>query len=236
MRTLAFALFLTVAVPLASTAQMSPPPPTDRFSLTAYTGARVPFTSGSVVVYGADGEALFSASEQRGGNPVLGVEGEARVWRNLSLLVGGLYSRTGTGEFYVDRDPSYVERGDYRVRYLTDTWFAKAGASVKFSGESRVRDGRPMPSTDLFAAGAVLREFEASHPAVNVGFRGSFPAGRGVEASVGLEDYFVFWDEAALAPAMLDVLGPADPASSSARLLYDTSHLLVLRVGATLRF
>lgn len=235
MRILAFALVLSLVVPAASAAQTGEW--SDRFSVTAFTGARAPFTTGNVVVYGEDGEALFAAREQRGGNPVLGLDAQARVWRNVGVLVGGMYSRTGNGEFFIDRAPAYGERGDFAVRYLSHTWFAKAGATVRVAGGSRVKDGRPMPSSDVFAAGAMVRQFEANHPAVNLGFRGSFPVlARGLEATIGIEDYFVFWDEEALAPVMLEVLGDTRTGSAAAEMFYDTSHLLVLRLGATFHF
>lgn len=235
MRTLAFALVLSLAVPAGAAAQTAGDW-SDRFSITAFTGARAPFTTGNVVVYGEDGGALFAAREQRGGNPVLGVDAQARVWRNVAVLVGGMYSRTGNGEFFIDRDPSYGERGDFAVRYLSHTWFAKAGASVRVSGGSRVKDGRAMPSSDLFAAGAMVRQFEANHPALNLGFRGSFPVASGLEATIGIEDYFVFWNEDALGPVFLELLGPSRTGSTAAELFYDTSHMLVLRLGGTFHF
>lgn len=236
MRTLALLLVSVLTIPAAATAQAVGDQPSGRFSVTAFTGARVPFTTGDVVVYREDGTPLFAAREQRGGNPVLGLDGEVRLTRAVSALVGGMFSRTGTGEFFVDRDPGFNERGDYAVRYLSDTWIAKAGLSVRFSGIDRAKDGRPMPSTDLFGGAAMVRQFDSTHPAVNLGFRGSFPlVGRRLEASVGLEDYFVFWDQSALAPVMLDVLGPIRAGGATAEMFYDTSHLFVLRLGATLR-
>lgn len=236
MRHPALLLALLLYVPAEAVAQIGTGGTSGRFSVTAFTGARVPFTTGNVVLYRDDGTPLFAAREQRGGNPVLGLEGEFRLARGFSAIAGATYSRTGEGEFFVDREPGFDQRGDYFVRYLSNTWFAKAGLSLRVTGEDRVRDGRSMPSTDLFAAGAVVRQFEESHPALNVGFRGSMPVlGRALEATIGVEDYFVFWDQDALGPVMLEVLEPFRSGSTTAELFYDTSHLLVLRIGATLR-
>lgn len=235
MRYPALLLVLLLCVPLLAEAQTASDGP-GRFSVTAFTGARVPFTTGSVVVIADDGTPLFTAREQRGGNPVLGLEGELGLGRGFSAIVGGTYSRTGNGEFFVDREPGFEDRGDHLVRYLSNTWFAKAGVSLMVTGESQVRDGRAMPSTHLFAAGGMVRQFEDNHPALNLGFRGSIPVlGRGLEATIGVEDYFVFWDEDALGPVMLDVLGSVRPGGAAAELFFDTSHLLVLRLGASLR-
>lgn len=236
MRHPALLLALLICVPATAGAQTAPGGTSGRFSVTAFTGARVPFTTGTVVLYTDDGTPLFSAREQRGGNPILGLEGEVRLARGFSAVFGGTYSRTGEGEFWVDRDPDFHAAGDYMVRYLSNTFFAKAGLALRVTGEDRVRDGRSMPSTDLFAAGAVVRQFEVSHPALNVGFRGSMPVlGNALEATIGIEDYFVFWDEDALAVTMLEVLRPFRSGSSTAEMFYDTSHLLVLRIGGTLR-
>lgn len=236
MRHPALLLALLVCVPAPASAQTAPGGTSGRFSVTAFTGVRVPFTTGDVVLYTDDGTPLFVAREQRGGNPVLGLEGEVRLARGFSGIFGGTYSRTGEGEFFLDRDPEFHDVGDYAVRYLSNTWFAKAGLAYRVTGEDRVRDGRSMPSTDLFAAGAVVRQFDVSHPALNVGFRGSLPVlASGIEATIGLEDYFVFWDEEALAATMLEVLGPIRSGSSTAEMFYDTSHLLVVRIGMSLR-
>jgi hypothetical protein len=235
MRYTALLSVLLVWLPLSAAAQ-GPYDGMGRFSVTAFTGARVPFTTGSVVVYNAEGTPLFAAREQRGGNPILGLEGEVGIGRGFSAIVGGTYSRTGEGEFFLDREPGFGERGDFIVRYGSDTWFAKAGLSLKVTGENGVRDGRAMPSTHLIAAGAVVRQFEDNHPALNLGFRGSMPVlGRALEATIGVEDYFVFWDGDALGTAMLDLLGPVRTGSTDAEMFYDTSHLFVIRVGATLR-
>lgn len=234
MRNLVLLLSGLLLAPTALAAQFGPPERGPRLSFTAYTGARVPFTTGHVVVFGEEGAPLFSAREQRSGNPVLGAEAQAHVVGRLSFLAGTMYSRTGSGEFFIDRDPSFGDPGDLAIRYLSDTWLVKAGASFRFAGDTRASDGRTMPSTDLFAAGAVVRQFESSHPAVNLGFTGSLPLGSGVHFSLGVEDYLVFWDEGALEPILLDILRSAQASSAAAEMLYDTSHLLVLRVGATL--
>lgn len=236
MRHTALLSALLVCMPAMASAQTAPGATSERFSVTAFTGARVPFTTGDVVLYTDDGTPLFVAREQRGGNPVLGLEGEVRLARGFSAIAGATYSRTGEGEFFVDRDPEFHDVGDYIVRYLSNTWFAKAGLAYRATGENRMRDGRSMPSTDLFAAGAVVRQFDVTHPAVNFGFRGSLPViGHGLEVTLGIEDYFVFWDEDALAATMLEVLGPVRSGGSSAEMFYDTSHLVVLRLGMSLR-
>ena len=233
---------VAVLAALLLTAQAAPAQWTEattrpRFVVSAYTGVRAPFTTGAVNIYDPDGELLLTTREQRGGNPVLGVEAEAHVRGPLSAIVGGTYSQGGISEFFLDRDPGEGEPADFGVRYTGAAWFAKAGASLHFEARRRAADARLLPSTDLTIAPALVRQFDTNHPALNLGFEGAFPVGSsGVGVTVGLEDYLVFWDDEALGPVTVGSIGTAVPDAAFAEYLYQASHILVIRLGASMRF
>lgn len=229
-------LVLLLALATPGAAQRDAAPSADRFAVTVFTGARVPYNTGFVTLSDLDGETLFSVSEQRGGAPLIGADAELRLAGPLHLLVGGIFTRTGISDFFVDRSPGFRDSTELSVRFSDETLFARAGLSARFQAAPRAGESRPGPATDLFAAGGVVRRLETDHPAVNVGFRGAFPLARpGVEVVVGVEDFFVFWDNDALVPVMADVLRPTeDPVRLD--FLYDTSHVVLLRAGLSLRF
>jgi hypothetical protein len=227
-------LLLALAAPAA--AQLDPAPRASRVGLTVFSGVRVPYNTGFLTLLDRDGEPIFSATEQRGGNALLGADAEIRVAGPLSLLVGGVFTQTGNSDFFVDRSPGFGDSIDFRVRFSDETLFARAGASVRFQAPRLPGQTRPSPATDLFAAAGLVRRLETNHPAVNFGFKGAFPLNEaGLEFVVGVEDYFVFWDHDALEPVMADLLRPSE-APVRVDFLYDTSNVLLLRAGLSLRF
>lgn len=235
MRTALFvALLLSLHLPAA--AQLDPVPARSRVSITAFSGVRVPYGTGYVTLVDPDGTPLFSVTERRGGNALLGLDAEVRVAGPIHVLIGGIYSRTGISEFYREREAGFRDTADFRVRFDDETLFARLGASARFGTPLQAGEARRGPATDLFAAAGLVRQLNTSHPAVNAGFKGAFPVGRdGLEFVVGLEDFLVFWNQDALAPVFSDLLRPADD-PVGVQILYDTSHVLLLRAGLTLRF
>jgi len=238
MRALLLLLAFLPLLPEAGAAQLDPQPVRHRWVLNAFTGVRVPYSTGFAQVTDLDGNTLFSVSEQRGGNAVLGVEGEMHAKGPVSVLAGGVFTRTGVSDFFVDRGSTFRDTADFRIAYTGNTWFAKLGASVRLQELARPGDTRRRPATDVYAAGALVRQLDANHPALNFGFRGAFPVGeRGVEFTLGAEDYLVFWNKDDLAPELSRVLQPGaggEPVAVS--FLYDTSNVLLLRAGVSFRF
>lgn len=227
-------LMLALAAPAA--AQTDSAPRASRVGLTVFSGVRVPYNTGFVTLYDAGGEPLFSATEQRGGSALLGADAEVHLVGPLSLLVGGIFTQTGDSDFFLDRSPGFGDSIDFRVSFSDETLFARAGASLRLQEPRRPGETRANPATDLFAAAGLVRRLETNHPAVNFGFKGAFPLNRaGLEVVVGLEDFFVFWDNDALTPVMAELLRPsAEPVQLD--FLYDTSNVLLLRAGLSLRF
>lgn len=229
---------LLVLSPAAGAAQLPEVPRPARLSVSAYSGVRIPYTTGVVTAVSADSAALFSVSEQRGGNPLVGVEARVAVVGRFSLVAGGAYSDGGISDFFVDRSPGYAATPDVRERYEGATWFARAGVSAHFQEAARPAENRARPATELTAAAGLVRQFATDHPAANIGFQGEFPLGSGAARLVlGLEDYFVFWDRDALAPVMAARLrNLVRDDVVDAQFMYRTSHLLLARAGVALRF
>lgn len=234
-RSLALLLLLAPLAPAALAAQAEPVS-IPRLSLSAYTGMRMPFVTGHVTAFGPEGQVLLQSREERGGGPVLGLEAELGTGGPLRLMLGGLITSTGRGDFFFARDPGDGSPADAAIAYSGSTWFAKAGLSYRLLPSLALGEGRRRASTDFFIAPALVRELDANHPAVNFGFKGAFPFGerRGVEVNVGLEDYLVFWRHDELAEPMTAIFGDIAGAHS-VDFLYDTSNRLVLRIGASIR-
>ncbi len=196
----------------------------------------MPYNTGFVSVVDAEGRPVYSVTERRGGGALLGLDASLRVAGPLAVVVGGSYGPAGISSYYVDRDPGFRDTADFRVRFTGETIFARAGLSLRLQGSSEAGEARLRPATDLFAGAGMVRQLGGNHPAANFGFRGAFPlARRGMEFTVGLEDYLVFWDEETLAPRMADLLRPSEE-PVGAELLYDTSSVLLVRAGFSFRF
>jgi hypothetical protein len=228
------ALLLLALIPSAAAAQ-SVPPPVPRVALTIFTGARLAFETGYVTAFAADGRQVLQAYEERAGGSMLGVEAELGTGGPLRLLIGGNVAETGSSEFFADRHPETGEVQSFSAIYGGPSWLAKAGLSYRVTSEPSLTEGRRRAATDFFVAPAVLHEMQGTHPAVNFGVRGAFPlAAPGIELTVGVEDYLIFWRHSELqdtARAIFrDVVGAESVAFS-----FETSHRVMFRVGATLR-
>jgi hypothetical protein len=231
MRRLLLTLLLAPLLsPVAAPAQS----PLSGLSLSAVTGVRVPFTTGPIGVYDTEGRLLTAPRQERGGTPILGLEGRARITGPLALVVGGTYSRSGDINFMLP-DTAYRHLPALTVIRNGSTLFGRAGLGLRFEGAREPGATRAAPSTDLVLAGGVLHEMGTTQPALSAGFTGSLPVTRFADFVVGLDDYLVFWDTAALSAPLgdrLQVAYPQDPIR--VRLLYDTSNILLIRLGFAL--
>jgi hypothetical protein len=228
------ALLLLVLIPAAAGAQ-SVPPEVPRFAVTIFTGARLPFSTGYTTAFAADGQQVLQAYEERTGGAMVGFEAEIGTGGPLRLLIGGNVAETGRSDFSADRHPQTGEVQTFAVIYGGASWLAKAGLSYRVTSEQAVADGRRRAATDFFLAPALLHEQQGTHPTLNFGARGAFPvADTGIELTVGVEDYLVFWRHSELQETrraiFRDVVGAESVAFS-----YETSHRVMFRVGATLR-
>jgi hypothetical protein len=229
-----FVLLLILLVPAPLAAQMETVG-IPNAAITLFTGARTPFTTGYITAFGPDGQPVLQLREERQAGALLGLDGEFGVGGPLRFLVGGSYSQMGRGVFMSDRDPETGEQEGFTVIYGGATWFAKAGLSYRLQSQPTLTDNRRRAATDFFVAPAIVHEMDATHPAVNFGFKGAFPVGTSnVEVMVGVEDYMVFWRHSELETPIRDIFGGFSNADSI-EFLYDTSNRLLLRLGATLR-
>lgn len=227
-------LLLLLLVPMPLLAQ-AVPTPIPNVAITLFTGVRTPFSTGYVMVLGPDGQPVMQMWEERQGGALLGADGEFGIGGPLRLLVGGSYSQMGRGEFFGPEDPQTGEVDNFAVLYGGATWFAKAGLSYRLQSQPSVTDFRRRAATDFFLAPAIVHELNATHPAVNFGFKGAFPVGTSnVEVMLGVEDYLVFWRHSELRQPISDIFGVGG-AGQNVEFLYDTSNRLLLRLGATLR-
>lgn len=227
------------AAPAGAQADFATAP--SRFSLSAFTGVRVPFVTGEMAGVDSLGRELFYLREKRGGNPILGIEGRAWIAGPLSLVAAGVYSQGGDREFFAT-DTIFGQVPDILVRSGSNVLFARIGASARIEPQRELVQTGPRPSTDLFAGLALVRELEANSPALNLGFSGVLPVGRGVAFTLGLEDYFVFWNRQALQGRFTDRFRGLSGAREAGydrtdmvHLFYDTSNILLLRAGVSLR-
>jgi hypothetical protein len=227
-----FVLLLALLLPAPLAAQAAPVS-FPHAAVTLFTGVRAPFSTGFITLTTADGEQMLQVWEERQGGALLGGDLELGVGGPFRLLVGGSYSQAGTGIFF-DRNAEPGDPGErLRVIYGGSSWFAKAGLSYRLQAQPSLTDHRRRAATDFFLAPALVRELDATHPAVNFGFKGAFPVRTSnVEVMVGVEDYLVFWRHEQLRDPVGDIF---DVQPETVRFLYDTSNRLLFRLGATLR-
>jgi hypothetical protein len=224
---------LLLCAPVLASAQVGAVEALPRLTVSAYTGVRAPFGGGLASVFVPSGE--FLVRQDRSGSPLLGVDAKLRMGGRVSLLAGGLYTQTGQVQYFLS-DTAFSQPPDWISQSTDPMWFAKLGASARFEPGHSITEPRWRPSTDIFAAAAVVREFEKIHPAVNFGFQGSLAMARGVEMTVGLEDYLVFWNEGRLAPAVAGIVqGFQEEEVQDVVLYYSTSNIFQLHVGLTLK-
>lgn len=228
-------VLLLCGVPGVGSAQLGSSP-SPRVTITPYTGVRVPFGRSAITVFLP--RDTVSVYQERGGNPLLGMEARVGVRGRVGLVAAAATSRTGEARYsFTPFDTVAGQQPDLISYNDAQMWFARVGVSALFEGERTLQDTRPRPSTELVAGAAMVHEFGSDHPALNLGFKGSLPLARGVELAVGLEDYLVFWDRAGLAPTLKDRLGrfPAFQGKGAEfRVDYGTSNIVHLRVGLTL--
>ena len=202
-------------------------------TVSAYTGVRAPFGGGMVSVFVPSGG--FLVRQERTGSPLLGVDARLRLRGPFSLVGGGVYSQTGQVQYFLS-DTTFDQAPDWAAQSTDPMWFAKLGGSVRFERPRSITDTRRTPSTDLVAAAAIVREFNRLHPALNLGFQGSLPMGRGVEFVLGLDDYLVFWGEDRLTPYIGSIVqGFQEESVEGVVLHYSTSNIFQLRAGVTVR-
>lgn len=217
-------------VPLTAQTDVAPSPP--RFSVTAFTGVRAPYGMETVSVYLPTGG--YEVGQERSGGALLGAD--ARLWLRgrVSLVGGGAFTPIGETRYFVS-DSSVTRGPDWIWHESGAMWFARLGLSARFESPRSVTDPRPRPSTDLIAGAAVVREFGAYHPALNVGFAGSVPIHPGLDFSLGLENYLVFWDTDRIAPTVAGIVQRFQAEKVEEVVLrYGTSNVLQLRAGFSL--
>jgi hypothetical protein len=254
MKRSALALLGLLALPLAAMAQSDRPmltnePPPDRlpeskFSITPYIGARVPFTSGDVLITTEGGDQSV-LSWERGGAPMVGLDFSGKLAGPVQFLVGGAFSPHRTDEVRLDGAASDSARTDG-----ANYWIAKAGVQVRLA-DPNPDDRRFHPSALITAAPALLwtdwtdlEGFPAAstasshHFAANLGLDAAARIGRSATWSftVGLQDYMVFWNnddmaarDGAIGAVLLGEPVTVDYASS-------TSNIVTLRFGVSYRF
>jgi hypothetical protein len=228
------ALLLLLLIPSAAAAQ-SAPSPVPRVALTVFTGARFAFEPGYTTAFAANGQQVLQAYEERSGVPMIGVEAEIGTGGPLRFLIGGNVAETGRSEFFADRHPETGEVQTFTAIYGGASWAAKAGLSYRVNSDPSMAEGRRRAATDFFIAPAILHELQGMHPAVNFGVRGAFPvAESAMELTVGVEDYLVFWRHSELQETGRAIFRDVARAESVA-FSFDTSHRVMIRIGATLR-
>ena len=229
----AFLAALLLCAPMLASAQVVAVEPLPRFKVSAYTGVRAPFGGGLASVMVPSGE--FVVRQDRSGSALLGVDAALRMRGRVSLLAGGLYTQTGQAEYFLT-DTTFAQAPDWIAQSTDPMWFAKLGLSARFGPTHDVTATRRRPSTDLFAAAALVREFDEYHPAINAGFHGTLPIVRGVEVVAGIEDYLVFWDEERLAPTVAGIVqGFQEEEVQDVLLLYSTSNIFQLHFGVSVK-
>ena len=205
-----------------------------KVSITAFTGVRAPYGANVVSVYLP--QDAFSVRQERSGGALLGMDARVTLRGPIGLIAGGAYSRSGEARYFLN-DSTTSERGPDWIAHSDDAmWFGRVGLAARFENPPSITDTRPRPSTDLIVGIGAVREFRDYHPAANFGFQGTLPIGRKLDFSLGLEDYFVFWRKDEITPVVTGIVQAfQDDDVDAVVLRYDTSNLLQLRVGFTLR-
>ena len=222
-----------LCAPTFAGAQVLPDEAPPRLTLSAYTGVRAPFGGGFASVFVPSGG--FLVRQDRTGSPLIGVDAKLHLRGRVSLLAGGLYTQTGQAQYFLS-DTTFSQGPDWISQSSDPMWFGKLGLSARFDAPRSITDTRRRPSTELFAAAALVREFEELHPGLNFGFQGSLPMGSGVDLVLGVEDYLVFWNEERLAPAVAGIVqGFQEEEVQGVLLHYSTSNIFQLHLGVSLK-
>jgi hypothetical protein len=228
----AFAAALLLCAPLLAHAQQRGEEPRPRLTVSAYTGVRAPFGGGFVSAFTPTD--TFVVRQDRAGSPLLGMDAKLHLRGPVSLVAGGVYSQVGEVQFFLS-DTTFFQSPDWISGSTDPMWFGKLGLAAHFERERSITETSRRPSTDLFAAAAAVREFGYVHPAVNVGFQGSFPLAGAVELVVGVEDYLVFWRGSGIGPEIAERVSRRDPRVNAVQLHFSTSNVFQLHLGASLK-
>lgn len=251
----ALALLGLLALPLTAAAQDrsllngEPPPerlPESRFSVTPYVGARVPYTTGDIILTDNQGTSYLLAY-QRGGGPMAGVDVTARVAGPVHFLVGAAYSasRTDVLRLADANGDSLDERRTSGAAY----WFARAGVQVRLA-DPTPDNRRFHPSALITVApalvvtdwgdtgfGAAADESSTSF-ALNLGGDAAARIGRSDRwsFSVGVHDYLTFInkDDLAVRDAIVGEALLGGPMTVDYQ--YSNSNILTARFGVSYRF
>jgi len=247
----ALALLGLLALPSAVMAQEQttfgePPPerlPESRFSVTPYVGARVPFTTGDILLVDSQSNGYLLAY-QRGGGPMAGVDVTARVTGPFHVLAGAAYSVSREDVLRlasVDGDSLDTRRTNGPAY-----WFFRAGVQARLA-EPNPDIRRFHPSALITVAPALVHanwgdgDFGGASStsfAVNLGGDAAARIGRSERWSfqLGVQDYLVFWNDddfaardAAIGEALIG--GPV-----SVDYQYSSSNILTVRLGVSYRF
>lgn len=251
----ALALLGLLALPLTAAAQDrsllngEPPPerlPESRFSVTPYVGARVPFTTGDIVLTDNQGNSYLLAY-QRGGGPMAGVDVTAHLAGPVHFLVGGAYSasRTDVLRLADANGDSLDERSTSGAAF----WFARAGVQVRLADPTP--DSRRFhPSALITVAPALVftdwgdtgfgdvADESSTSFALNLGADAAARIGRSDRwsFSIGVHDYLTFInsDDLAARDAVVGQTLLGGPVTVDYQ--YSNSNILTARFGVSYRF
>ena len=221
---------LLLRAPQLASAQVDEALARPLLTVTAYTGVRAPFTSAVSVFVPGGG---YGVRQERSGSALLGVDARLRLRGPIDLVGGGVYSRTGQLDYFVNDTVFFGQAPDHSTQFNDAMWFAKLGLSARFEHPRSITDSHAGPSTDLVAAAAVVRELGELYPALNLGFQGSLPIAPRVDFMLGLDDYLVFWDRDRLTPPIASVISRFETDLDGVVLNYSTSNIVHLRAGVS---
>lgn len=251
----ALALLGLLALPLTAAAQDrsllngEPPPerlPESRFSVTPYVGARIPFTTGDIILSDNQGNTYLLAY-QRGGGPMAGVDLTAHLIGPVHFLVGGAYSasRTDVLRLADANGDSLDERSTTGAAY----WFARAGVQVRLA-DPAPDNRRFHPSALITVAPALVftdwgdtgfgdaADEGSTSFALNLGADAAARIGRSDRwsFSLGVHDYLTFINDEDLAVRDAVVGETLLGGPVVVDYNYSNSNILTVRFGVSYRF
>lgn len=251
----ALALLGLLALPLAASAQdrpllaNEPPPerlPEARISIMPYIGARVPYTTGDVVLLQSDGDQ-FRIATQRGGGPMVGLDVMARVHGPVNVVGGVAYSakREDVLRFVDVQADSSVDVTTDGPRY----WMAKAGVVFRLADPEP--DNRHFhPSAFITVAPALVwldydnvngfpdaANKSVTNFALNLGADAAARIGHTSRwsFSVGVQDFLTFWNTDSLSSREVIVGELLTGGPVVVDYDYNTSNIFTLRFGVSYR-
>ncbi|HSU15424.1 hypothetical protein [Longimicrobium sp.] len=251
----ALALLGLLALPLAASAQdrpllaNEPPPerlPESRISVMPYIGARVPYTTGDVVLFTQGGDQ-FRIATQRGGGPMLGVDVMARVRGPINVVGGVAYSgkREDVLRFQDLQADSSVDVTTDGPRY----WMAKAGVVFRLADPEP--DNRHFhPSAFITVAPALVwvdyddvsgfpdaANKSTTNFALNLGADASARIGRTSRwaFTIGLQDFLTFWNTDSMTARDVTIGEALTGEPVVIDYDYNTSNIFTLRFGVSYR-